>query len=59
MSPKTLYEVWAEAAAELMKGPPPSAAEAVADLKSSPMDMARALDDLLVLHGQACPERAA
>jgi glycosyltransferase involved in cell wall biosynthesis len=50
-------QAWAEAAVELMNGPAPSAADAIADLKNSPMDMAHALDDLLALHGQACADR--
>lgn len=49
-------EIWAEAAMDLLRGPAPSAADAMADLQDSPMDMRRALDDLLALHGQApCP----
>lgn len=48
---------WAEAAVELMKGPAPSRPDALADLKSSPMDMAHALEDLLALHGQAVVDR--
>jgi len=42
--------VWAKAAMELMHGPAPSRAAAVAALTHSPMDMDRALEALLRLH---------
>lgn len=41
---------WAEAATELLMGPPASHADALAGLRASPMDMDRALDDLQRLH---------
>lgn len=41
---------WAEAAIELMAQPTPNAADAQAALRTSPMDMDAALDDLLRLH---------
>jgi hypothetical protein len=43
-------EAWAEAAAELWREPAPSRNAALAALCASPMDMDRALDDLLSLH---------
>lgn len=42
---------WADAAMELMRRPAPTAQAVLADLSQSPMDMDRALDDLLALHG--------
>jgi glycosyltransferase involved in cell wall biosynthesis len=48
---------WAQAARDLMAGPVPSGIDALADLKTSPMDLERALSGLLVLHGQMGPER--
>ena len=42
--------VWAKAAMELLHGPAPSRAAAVAALRDSPMDMDRALEALLRLH---------
>jgi glycosyltransferase involved in cell wall biosynthesis len=44
--------LWSKAAMDMMEDPPPSRANAIADLKRSPMDMQRALNDLLALHGQ-------
>ena len=41
---------WANAAADLLKSPPPSRESALASLHQSPMDMDRALDGLLGLH---------
>ncbi len=41
---------WAEAAVELLRGPAPSRAGALAALAGSPMDMNRALDGLIRLH---------
>jgi len=36
----------------------PSRVDALADLKTSPMDLERALNGLLALHGQMpCPEK--
>ncbi|HXQ16716.1 MAG TPA: glycosyltransferase [Caulobacteraceae bacterium] len=43
-------EAWADAAAELWRAPAPSREAALAALRASPMDMDRALDDLLSLH---------
>ena len=43
-------QAWATAAAELMGSPAPSSAEAIAALAASPMDMDRALSNLLALH---------
>lgn len=49
---------WAKAAMDLMTGPAPSRIDAIADLKRSPMDMHRALNGLLALHGEvSCPEK--
>jgi glycosyltransferase involved in cell wall biosynthesis len=45
-------QLWAKAALELIEGPTPSKAHALTQLKRSPMDMRRALNDLLALHGQ-------
>lgn len=45
-------KAWAEAAMDLLTGPVPSAADALADLRNSPMDMQRALEGLLALHNQ-------
>ena len=42
--------VWAKAAVELLHKPAPSHAAALAALKESPMDMDRALEDLLKLY---------
>lgn len=42
--------VWARAAMELLRGPAPSRAAALAALRESPMDMDRALEDLLKLY---------
>jgi glycosyltransferase involved in cell wall biosynthesis len=42
--------IWAKAAMELLHGPAPSRAAAVAALRDSPMDMDRALEALLRLH---------
>jgi glycosyltransferase involved in cell wall biosynthesis len=44
-------EAWARAAMELLQAPRPSRAEAAAALERSPMDMGRALYELLALHG--------
>ena len=44
-------DAWAEAAAELLRIPATSRPDALAALRASPMDMDRALDDLLRLHG--------
>lgn len=52
-------KAWAEAAVALMNEPAPTAVDAVADLKRSPMDMAHALAELLLLHGHACADRIA
>lgn len=52
-------QAWARAAVELLAEPPPSVADTFADLKNSPMDMTRALDGLLALHGQANIDRLA
>ncbi len=46
-------EAWADAAAVLWRAPAPSRDEALAALRASPMDMDRALDDLLSLHATA------
>ena len=43
-------ECWAEAALELLRKPPPSREDALAALRQSPMDMDRALSELLALH---------
>jgi glycosyltransferase involved in cell wall biosynthesis len=49
---------WAKAAMDLMTGPAPSRIDAIADLKRSPMDMHRALNGLLALHGEVSrPEK--
>jgi glycosyltransferase involved in cell wall biosynthesis len=49
---------WAKAAMDLLTGPAPSRAGALADLKNSPMDMERALNGLIALHGDAiAPEK--
>lgn len=48
-------EAWADAALELWRAPAPSRDAALAALHASPMDMDRALDDLLSLH--AAPGR--
>jgi hypothetical protein len=53
-------QAWAKAAMDLMNGPAPSRSDALADLRKSPMDMRRALDSLLALHGQVWqPQRVA
>ena len=52
-------QAWARAAMEIMAEPTPSRSEALADLKASPMDMARAFDGLLALHGVGVQGRAA
>ena len=44
-------DAWAEAAAELLRIPATSRPDALAALRASPMEMDRALDDLLRLHG--------
>jgi glycosyltransferase involved in cell wall biosynthesis len=41
---------WAKTALELLRGPAPSRADALTALARSPMDMNRALADLLALH---------
>jgi glycosyltransferase involved in cell wall biosynthesis len=43
-------EPWAEAAVQLWKEPAPSREAALAALRASPMDLDRALDDLMALH---------
>jgi glycosyltransferase involved in cell wall biosynthesis len=43
-------EAWAAAALDMLAGPAPSRAAAVAAHRESPMDMDRALDDLLSLY---------
>lgn len=43
-------DAWARAALDMLAGPAPSRAEALAAHRASPMDMDRALDDLLALH---------
>jgi hypothetical protein len=48
-------QAWAQAAMDLMAEPAPSGSHAVADLKASPMDLERALNGLLALHGQMAP----
>jgi D-inositol-3-phosphate glycosyltransferase len=50
-------EAWADAAVELWRAPAPSRDAALAALHASPMDMDRALDDLLSLY--AAPGRRA
>lgn len=51
-------KAWAQAAMDLVAGPVPSRIDALADLKTSPMDLERALSGLLALHGQMpCPEK--
>jgi len=52
-------EAWADAAVELLAAPAPSRAAALAAFRASPMDLDRALTDLLRLHGQAARSRAA
>jgi glycosyltransferase involved in cell wall biosynthesis len=52
-------ESWADAAAELWAQPAPSRETALAAFRASPMDLDRALADLLRLHGQAARPRAA
>jgi glycosyltransferase involved in cell wall biosynthesis len=42
--------VWAMAAIELLRDPPPSRGAAILALKETPMDMDRALENLLTLH---------
>ena len=42
--------MWAKAAMQLLREPAPSRATAVAALRESPMDMDRALEELLQLH---------
>lgn len=44
-------DAWADAAMDLMHQPAPSRQAALTALSQSPMDMDRALDDLLALHG--------
>ena len=46
-------EAWADAAVELWRQPAPSRAAALAALSASPMDLDRALADMLDLHGHA------
>ncbi|HEX3406769.1 MAG TPA: glycosyltransferase [Caulobacteraceae bacterium] len=43
-------EAWADAAVQLWNQPPPSRDAALAALHASPMDLDRALDDMLALH---------
>ena len=43
---------WAQAAMDLMADSAPSRVDALADLKTSPMDLEQALSGLLALHGQ-------
>jgi glycosyltransferase involved in cell wall biosynthesis len=45
-------KAWAHAAMDLVAGPVPSRIDAFADLKTSPMELERALGGLLALHGQ-------
>jgi glycosyltransferase involved in cell wall biosynthesis len=44
-------DAWAEAAVQLWNEPAPSREGALAALRASPMDLDRALDDMLALHG--------
>jgi glycosyltransferase involved in cell wall biosynthesis len=46
-------ESWAEAAVQLWSQPPPSREAAAAALAASPMDLDRALGDMMALHGAA------
>ena len=48
-------DAWAEAAIELLGMPATPRAEALAALQTSPMDMDRALDELMSLHGAPAP----
>jgi glycosyltransferase involved in cell wall biosynthesis len=48
-------QAWARAADELWRDPPPSRDAAFNALRASPMDMDRALDDLLALHAPVSP----
>ena len=52
-------EAWADAAVELRADPAPSREATLAAFSASPMDLDRALADLLRLHGQAARSRAA
>jgi glycosyltransferase involved in cell wall biosynthesis len=44
-------EAWAEAAVQLWNQPPPSREAALTALAASPMDLDRALGDMMALHG--------
>jgi glycosyltransferase involved in cell wall biosynthesis len=51
-------KAWAQAAMDLVAGPVPSRIDAFTDLKTSPMELERALGGLLALHGQMpCAEK--
>jgi glycosyltransferase involved in cell wall biosynthesis len=51
-------QAWAQAAMDLIVGPAPSGIDAISDLKTSPMDLERALSGLLALHDQMpCSEK--
>ena len=51
-------DAWAEAAVQLWNAPAPSRETALADLRASPMDLDRALDDMLALHAGATTSAA-
>jgi glycosyltransferase involved in cell wall biosynthesis len=48
-------EAWAEAAIDLLQAPAPSREAALSAFRASPMDMDRALDDLIAIHGYKRP----
>lgn len=48
-------DAWAEGAVQLWNGPAPSRGGALAALRGSPMDLDRALDDMMALHGAPGP----
>ena len=51
-------QAWAQAARDLMADVVPSRIDALTDLKTSPMNLGRALNELLALHGEMpCPEK--
>lgn len=52
-------DAWADAADELWRTAPPSRDAAMAAFNASPMNLDRALDHLMALHGQAARSRAA
>jgi glycosyltransferase involved in cell wall biosynthesis len=51
-------EAWADAAVQLWNAPAPSRETALAELRASPMDLDRALDDMLALHAGAAKSAA-